>query len=391
VSTTRREPPEWLLLTACSSPVPQAQTILNLARDQDWNRVFAAAEKHGVTNLLAARLSGLAQTFADARTAFLSAALTQLKARQRNLLFSAMAMTAELLRLLDRFSSAGVGAVPVKGPVLALRAYGDPGMRHYADLDLLVRHSEVARATQLLVACGYNPWVSLETIALKRIPGEYAFTHHHSSLRVELHTERTLRYYPRPVSFDELFLRRKPVLLDGRSVAALSPEDDLLMLCVHGAKDLWERLIWVADIAGLLHREPAMDWSLLFAEARRLGALRMLNIGLLLAAHVLQISLPAGGAEARCDSGAAKLARQLAAQMNGLSPAGEAPRLHIARRALLRLRMRGGILSGVPYLLRLTFSPAEDDWRSSTLPGRILDSPRRLFRLAAKYGRKDQM
>ncbi len=390
MSTTRREPPEWLLLTACCSPAPQPQTILNLARDQNWNHLFAAAEKHGVTNLLAARLSGVAQTFAGARTAFLSAALTQLKDRQRNLLFSAMAMTAELLRLLDRFSAAGIDAVPVKGPVLALRAYGDPGMRHYGDLDLLVRHSEVARATELLVACGYNPEVSLENIARKRIPGEYAFTHRQSSLRVELHTERTLRYYPRRVSFDELFLRRKPILLDGRPVAALSPEDDLLMLCVHGAKDLWERLIWVADIAGLLHREPAMDWSFLFAEARRLGALRMLNIGLLLAARVLQIPLPAGGAEAGRDSGAAKLAGQLAAQMNGLSQPGEAPRLHIAQRALLRLRMRGGILSGVPYLLRLTFSPTEDDWRSGAPRGRLLDSPRRLLRLAAKYRRGEQ-
>src|SRR5581483_7944341 len=84
------------------------------------------------------------------------------------------------------------------------------------------------------------------------------------------------------------------------------------------------------------------------------------------------------------------LAGQLAAQMNGLSQPGEAPRLHIAQRALLRLRMRGGILSGVPYLLRLTFSPTEDDWRSGAPRGRLLDSPRRLLRLAANYRRGEQ-
>ena len=380
-----RELPEWPLLTACSSPIPQRQKILDLARGQDWNAVFCAAEQHGVTNLLASRLSAAIENSADAPNAVPKEALAQLKDRQRTFLFSAMAMTAELLRLLDRFSSAGIEAVPVKGPVLALRAYGDPGMRHYSDLDLLVRQSEIARATELLTACGYDPLVSLEAIAWKKIPGEYAFTQRHSSLRVELHTERTLRYYPRPVSFDELFLRRKPVLLDGRSVAALSPEDDLLMLCVHGAKDLWARLIWVADIAGFLQHEVALDWHFTFGQARRLGARRMLNTGLRLASRLLDVPLPAGAADALRDSGAAQLANQIALRL----PSSQPSPLSIARRALLRLQLRGGILAGVPYLLRLTFSPTEDDWQAGAAPGRILDSPRRLFRLAAKYGRRE--
>lgn len=381
-----REPPEWPLLTACSSPIPRRQQILDLACGQDWNAVLAAAGQHGVTNLLASRFSALSENSVDARNAVPAEALAQLKERQRAFLFSAMAMTAELLRLLDRFSSAGIEVVPVKGPVLALRAYGDPGMRHYSDLDLLVKHSEIARATELLIACGYDASVSLATIAIGRIPGEYAFTQRHASLRVELHTERTLRYYPRPVPFDELFLRRKPVLLDGRSVAALSPEDDLIMLCVHGAKDLWARLIWIADIAGLLQREVALDWHFTFGQARLLGAQRMLNTGLQLALRLLETPLPAGAAEALRDSGAAKLANQISLRL----PLGETSPLHLARRALLRLQMRGSFLSGVPYLLRLTFSPTEDDWQADATPSRILDSPRRLFRLATKYGRKEQ-
>jgi len=59
--------------------------------------------------------------------------------RQREQNFLTLRLTAELFRLLELFSANGISALLIKGPVLAAQAYGDPCVRSYGDLDLLVR------------------------------------------------------------------------------------------------------------------------------------------------------------------------------------------------------------------------------------------------------------
>ena len=46
--------------------------------------------------------------------------------------FSTMRMTAELVRVLELFASEDIPALVVKGPVLAMQAYGDPSARYPA-------------------------------------------------------------------------------------------------------------------------------------------------------------------------------------------------------------------------------------------------------------------
>jgi hypothetical protein len=51
------------------------------------------------------------------------------------------------------------------------------------------------------------------------------------------------------------------------------------------------------------------------------------------------------------------------------------------------MRMRGGLLSASAYLLRLSFSPTEEDWQVGSEDKRhwFLDAVGRPFRLARKY------
>jgi hypothetical protein len=56
-------------------------------------------------------------------------------------------------------------------------------------------------------------------------------------------------------------------------------------------------------------------------------------------------------------------------------------------RALYRMRMRGSVVSGLGYLLRLTFSPTQEDWSpgaDNKHDGRFA-ALRRPVRLAKKY------
>jgi hypothetical protein len=203
---------------------------------------------------------------------------------------------------------------------------------------------------------------------------------------VELHTEQTLRYFPRPLPVEEFFKRKTFVSFDAHTAPALSAEDELLLNCVHSAKHFWERLLWVADVAALVSREKDFDWDRALSTAREAGAERMLSLGLLLAAELFQIKLPRDIEKViRSDRGAARLAAEIARR---LPLAGYTQRT-LLERALFRVRMRGGLLPGAAYLLRLTLSPTEEDWakNSKGKKSRLFDALRRPVRLARKYWR----
>lgn len=333
-----------------------------------------------MTGLLATRIAELPDSCAPAEFQ------NQLRERHRAQLLATLAMTAELFRVLQRFAQAGIAALVVKGPALAAQAYGDPGLRQYGDLDLLLRDKDIHHATQVMTEAGYQGDVPLSAIAAGKIPGEYLFTRTGTKLLVELHTERTLRYFPRGLPLEKFFERQIRVRIDTREIPALSVEDELVLICVHGAKHFWERLMWTADVTALITRQTGLDWERAMQAARDAGAERMLHVGLRLAAEILELPLPEKIAAAvRADRTAAKLASQIALWLPaaGLAPPG------LLQRAVFRVRMRGGPLAGSAYLLRLSLSPTEEDWVAGAEEKRpwFLDALGRPLRLLRKYGR----
>ena len=58
---------------------------------------------------------------------------------------AALDRVAEFLRVTDAFSAAGIKYLPLKGPILSFRLYGDATLRQYSDLDILI---EVAGVEQ---------------------------------------------------------------------------------------------------------------------------------------------------------------------------------------------------------------------------------------------------
>src|SRR5467141_2835662 len=374
---------EWSALLECASGSHDRQRLAGFLRSVDWARLLALAEEHGVTGHLTASLRGLEEGLIppEIRQALVD--------RQRAQIFFTLRLTAELFRILEQFTSEGIGALVVKGPVLAVRAYGDPAMRAYGDLDLLVRQRDIRRATELMSAAGYAPAVPLSAIDAGKIPGQYLFSRPDSKLIVELHNDFTLRYFPRRLPLEAFFARQIRVRLDGHDAPALSVEDELVLICIHGAKHFWERLMWIADVAALVIRQTGIDWERVADSARAVGAERMLHTGLRLASDLLQARLPDKvQATVEADAGAARLAEQSG---KWLPAAGYAPP-GLFERAAFRLRMHGGLLSATAYLLRLSLTPTEEDWTEGTKVSRswIPDALRRPIRLARKYGRANK-
>src|SRR5258708_12933293 len=91
---------------------------------------------------------------------------------------------------------------------------------------------------------------------------------------------------------ETLFEREASVTMEGREVPAPSLEDDLILICVHGAKHFWERLMWIADVAALISLRQAPDFNRAIAVSREVGAERILRLGLRHALAVLGAKLP---------------------------------------------------------------------------------------------------
>ncbi len=386
-SPNRNDPsaaPEWVVLLECASPHRDPQGFERLLRKPiDWSHLLTLADEHGMLPLLAARLSGVDEAIVPAEIR------QKLREWQRAQMVFSLSLTAELFRLLERFAASGLEVLLTKGPALAARCYDDPGSRQYTDLDLIVRGKDIHRATEMMIALGYEAKVPLKAIEAKKLPGEYVFTRRDTGLLVEFHTEHTFRYHPRPLPVEKLFERRACVRFDGHDVPALSTEDELILICIHGAKHFWTRLMWIADVAALVSRQD-VDWDRAMAAGREVGAERMLRVGLRLAADVLGARLPAQVAgDVQADGAAERVASQIAGRL----PLADAAAFGLFGRAAFRMRMRGGYLRGAVYLLRLSLSPTEEDWVSGSEEKRswLVDAMGRPFRLARKYGRDGRL
>jgi hypothetical protein len=373
---------EWPLLLECCAPGASAERIRALLkRGPDWNALLTLAEEHGV----------LAQLDSQLRAAAPAAAVippevdSLIQKRHREQLMSMLGMTAEMFRLLANLAAAGVEALVVKGPVLSIRAYGDPGVRHYADLDFLLRARDLLAATSVLTECHYESDVPVSAMRAGKIPGEYLFAKPGTRLLVELHTEQTFRYFPRPLPMEDYFARRTHVELDGNRVPALSEEDEFVLICIHGAKHFWERLMWVADVAAMVATCKRLDWEAVHRSARAVGAERMVNVALRLVQDLLRSEIPAAAKERmQRDRGAKRVCERI---KSWLPYAGAAPP-NLLRRAMFRVNMRGGLIAGPAYLLRLSLSPTEEDWveGAETKRSWIWDAVQRPLRLLKKYG-----
>jgi Uncharacterised nucleotidyltransferase len=369
---------KWLAVVECAAPQPNAARLDKfLTAPLDWTTFLSLAQAHSVLPLVEFRLRSVDQSLIP------SEIRQSLNETMRAQAVFTLGLTAELFRLLNEFDAAGISALITKGPALATRCYGDPGLRQYADLDMIVRGNDVGHVTSVMLRLGYSAKISPASIQAKKLPGEYVFTKPGTNLLVEFHTEDTFRYYPRPLSVETLLQRSACVSFDGRSAPALSLEDELVLICIHGAKHFWQRLIWIADVGAFVTRQP-IQWDRALSVAREVEAQRMLFLGLRLASDIFKMDLPDAVARAVQRD---RSVRRLAVQIVERLPVPDSEPSNLLGRAWFRARMRGGLFSGAGYLLRLSVSPTEEDWEDTdeAAPLRFRDSISRPLRLARKY------
>lgn len=296
---------------------------------------------------------------------------------QQNLKRSLL-LTSELTRLLELLPTALV----FKGPALAQRLYGDVAAREYCDLDLLLRPTDIPPAIAALEKAGFTAALPLQSWQLQRHLHdgcEYAMSK--GPVHLELHWQFATRQFGAAFDIGQVFRRADTVRIGDRGASTLSPEDDFLMLVVHGTKHAWERLSWIADLAALL-RVSSLDWDYLRVESKRMRICRMMRIALILAGW-MGAAVPGDMQnEVEADSEAAAVAGQVRDHVAKLSEPGRAD----STEHRLITATLDSPADRLAYAARYAITPSLADWDYLRLPrgARWLYPAVRLLRLATQ-------
>lgn len=322
----------------------------------DWTALVRLAETHRVTALVLRRLSAIPvvpQEISEAGDTYLA------KQAARNAM-----LTRALKEIVVALAAKGIPTIPFKGPVVARLAYGDPALRRYGDLDILVREKDAAAACDALADIGFRATTFLSPAqlrAFRRYSGQDVMLR--GEVAVEPHWALAPRTLSLDVDYDGLWARVREIDLDGQPVFCFGAEDLVTVLCLHGSKEQWVRLQWMADVAHMIAALPMLDWSALLARARAQGVLRMVLIGLILAREL--VALPRAAQEAiAADPGAQALAEQAAARLFDAATAEES----IYTLSRFRRRMRERRADRLRYVMRTVTTPRDMHFSLMKLP-----------------------
>lgn len=292
----------WFLRHALGEPSAAtsfaAERTLSTA---DWDRLLTVAERHGVSPLLHARLKSTLSGVPVPDAVREAWGLSFLRHTARNAL-----LHEELGEILNRFQSAGIPAIVLKGGCLAWTVYAHIGHRPMNDLDLLVPVGQLVEATRLVRQLGYC--FHREPVfadALLASPGwrERTPFHHESRLHkppasaVELHWNLAAPSSGILVDLEGLWSRSRPVTLGNLAARTLAPEDLLLHLCLHATRGqpdaLADGLRPFCDLAALIRSQAdRLDWEAIASRARAWRVSRGVGVALALSKELLGAQAP---------------------------------------------------------------------------------------------------
>jgi hypothetical protein len=280
-----------LLDCLCSAPDPVSKAQLAELAELDWNRVVASATKHGVRPLLYERLASVASAAGIPDTVLTLLRESFLVNGLRNVL-----LYQDLGEVLEGFQQESIPVIVLKGAHLAHLVYETIASRQMADIDLLVKPSDLPKAAARLIKLGYACEIGVRGIPAwhEMHPG----LHHLPSFakpahpRIEIHW--TIPHLRDPGEIAGCWQRARPALIAGIETWVLSPEDLVVHICLHsrlhrfsqGLRPLW-------DLSQTIrHHQKEIDWGEVHSCARAWQAERCVHLGLWLAKKLMHAPVP---------------------------------------------------------------------------------------------------
>ena len=219
--------------------------------------MLAACDYHQVSPIVFHRLQSRCDHLVPARV------LEQLRARFYRVSAYNHRLAVLLVELMAQFEQQQIPCLALKGPAVALAAYGDLSLRQYEDIDIMVRVENVSKAVEMLFSDGLNPARGhAERHKDVKLFHEITLIAADKSYSVDLHWQLAPPY-ARVFGPDPSAVWRRAVKLHlpRGDVQVLGREDMFLALCQHGTRHRWWQLKWLFDVAEMLRNAATLDWS----------------------------------------------------------------------------------------------------------------------------------
>jgi hypothetical protein len=363
--------PELEILLICANTQVNSESKERLKtllqQNIDWAELIQIANQHKVMPLLYSNLNAICPEMVPKST------LQKLKIEFQFNTRKSLLLSGELVRLLNLFESKEIPLLPFKGPVLAVSAYGNLLLRQFGDLDILIHSEDIERSKALFLSEGYQ--MKIERVELTpeqekvflRSPqiyqfvreAAYPFLHPQTKILVELHWGIMPQYFSFPIDDLGLWQNLDSVVIAGKTIPNLLPENAVLAITGHGTKECWTQLARICDLAEYIRSHPQLDWGKLIEKASHKGGQRMLFLGLILAHNLLGTILPEDILQKiQADQEAKLLAdqvyKQLFSKVDTSFKDGSNTRFHI--------KVRERIQDQVRYFFLVAITPTTTDW-----------------------------
>ncbi|MBI4553230.1 MAG: nucleotidyltransferase family protein [Candidatus Latescibacteria bacterium] len=176
-----------------------------------------------------------------------------------------------LAGLLRAFHAAEIETMVLKGAALILLYYRDYGLRPMEDFDVLVPTAQASAAVTVL---GALRWTPIRAFPATLTEAYQSAIHAHGfrdpgGYECDLHWHALLDCC-QPHADDDFWSGAISTRLDDVPVSVLNPADQLLHVCVHGAR--WSGtppLRWIVDAMVIVNDSPGLDWNRLVAQAQQ--------------------------------------------------------------------------------------------------------------------------
>ena len=247
------------LIIHCSqtSIPPAIQTqIRTLVQQQDinWKKLVEICVIQGVTPMVYQSLNSICAADIPEDT------LRELQNRFHDNGWRNLFLTAELHKLLKLFKQEDIPAIPYKGALLAVSAYGNLALREFADLDILVSEPDVSKANDLLSSQGYQG-----TEQYSWYSREQTFVSQQKQINVDLHWGLFPGYLPAfDFNFEALWQRCQLYSIGSKEQKSFSWEDLLVILAIQIFKDAYNgslQLLKICDLNQVISSGQSWDWQ----------------------------------------------------------------------------------------------------------------------------------
>ena len=285
-----RSEDELLLCCARTHVNPEIKDkILSLIGNKlDWDYLLNLASRHRLLPLLYHNFNYICPEMVPEDI------LKELKDKFNANVRKNLMLTGELIKVLNLLESKDITAIPYKGSILASMAYGNIGLRQFGDIDIFIPETDVLEAKKLLLSNEFVLCFEFDHITDKfylKTQREYGLLNTNTGIVTELHWDFHGPFFYLPLETDYFYDSLKTVDINGFNVSSFTPENLLIILCIHNAKHDWEKLGWICDISQLIQNYK-MDWTLILEKSGQLGIQRIVNINFSLANDLFELKLP---------------------------------------------------------------------------------------------------